>query len=78
VLDRFDSIASSWQVGELKPSPALYLAAIGMAGVAAKRCFYTDDIAAYIEAGRAQGLDAERFVGNETMREHLVARGLTL
>jgi glucose-1-phosphatase len=78
VLDGFAAIASSWQVGELKPLPALYLAAIELAGVTADRCFYTDDIGAYIEAGRGHGVDAEQFVSNDMLRVQLVARGLML
>ncbi len=78
VLDHFDAIASSWRVGELKPFASMYLAAIEMAGVEADRCFYTDDIPAYIDAGRGHGLDAEQFVGNDILRNQLVERGLTL
>jgi hypothetical protein len=40
--------------------------------------FYTDDIAAHMDAGRSHGLDTEVFVGNDVLREQLVARGLRL
>ena len=76
VLSRFDAIATSWEVGELKPHPALYQRAIELAGVAASKCFYTDDIPAYVAAGAALGLDAEIFVDNATLSDHLRARDL--
>lgn len=76
VLDRFDALALSYEVGAMKPENAIYEAAIEQAQADPEDCFYTDDIPEYIERGRSLGLDAEVFTGVERLTQHLAQRGL--
>jgi HAD superfamily hydrolase (TIGR01509 family) len=76
ILQEFDALALSCEVGSMKPDPELYLAAIKLAGCDASRCFYTDDIAENIAAGRALGLHAELYTTTCPNRDRSSERGL--
>ena len=71
-----DDYTLSFEVGAVKPDAKIFEAAIAKAGVPAEKCFYTDDIPAYVEAGRSHGLQAEVFVGVEELRRQLRERGV--
>ena len=73
-----DDYALSFEVHAVKPEPAIFRAAIAKAGVPPERCFYTDDIPAYVEAGREMGLQAEVFTGVVDLKRQLSARGIEL
>ena len=74
VLQRFDGFVTSYQAGAIKPEPAIFRAALDQIGCAPHECFYTDDIATYVHAGREFGLQAETFIGVPDLIEQL--RGL--
>lgn len=76
LLSQFDDKILSYEVGALKPSPAIYREAIARSGCAAGECFYTDDIAAYVEAARREGIDAVQFHSSERLEKDLRARGI--
>lgn len=76
VLRHFDAYTLSYAVGAMKPSPRIYEAAVRNAQCEPGECFFTDDVMAYVEGARAFGIDAEQFVGEETLRRHLRERGL--
>jgi HAD superfamily hydrolase (TIGR01509 family) len=76
IVELFDSYVLSYEVGVMKPETRIYQAAVEAARCEAGECFFTDDLAANIEAARAAGLDAEVFVDEETLRGHLGARGV--
>ena len=76
VMELFDEYILSYEVQSMKPAPAIYQAAIAAARCPAGQCFFTDDLAANIEAARAAGLDAEVFVDEATLRGHLRERGV--
>ena len=78
VLGLFDAYVLSYEVGALKPEPAIYEAALRAIKCAPDECFYTDDIPAYIEAARTYGLQAEVFTDAEALRGHLRARDIDL
>lgn len=78
VFEKFDACVFSHRVGALKPEPAIYTEAIRCANCAPGECFYTDDIEAYVVAGRAAGLDAEVFTTSEAFRAQLLRRGIQL
>jgi putative hydrolase of the HAD superfamily len=78
ILDRLDRCVLSYEVGAMKPDPRIYAAAISASGFAAEECFYTDDIPAYVEQGRAAGLQAEVFTGADNLRRTLALRGIQL
>jgi FMN phosphatase YigB (HAD superfamily) len=46
----------SFQVGCLKPAPAIYHAALQLAGASPAQCAYIDDIAEYVAASRTLGI----------------------
>lgn len=75
-LRHFDDLVLSYKVGAMKPRPEIYRAAVEKAGCAAGECFYTDDIAEYVEAGRRMGMDAVQFRSLDQLEGELNARGI--
>lgn len=78
VLRRFDDFVLSYEVGAIKPEPKIYEAALDKIHCAPEECFYTDDIADYVIAGRKFGLQAEVFTDTASLRKHLSARDVEL
>jgi len=76
IWPHFDSLVLSYEVGAMKPRPEIYRAAIDRAGCAPEECFYTDDIAEYVEAGRRMGIDAVQFRSVPQLEEDLEQRGI--
>lgn len=76
LLRHFDAYVLSYEVGALKPAPAMYREAIRQAGCAPAECFFTDDIAAYVEAAKKEGIDAVQFESYEQIQRELRARGV--
>jgi HAD superfamily hydrolase (TIGR01509 family) len=76
ILQDFDALVLSYEVGSMKPAPAIYQAAIAKAGCDAGHCFYTDDIEENISAGRAHGLQAEIYTTVTELRSQLQERGI--
>jgi glucose-1-phosphatase len=71
VLKLFDRFILSYEVGACKPEPLIYQKALA---VAKGKTFYTDDIPAFVEAGRHAGLDAEIYTDVPTLQAHLKNR----
>ena len=61
MLRHFDDLVLSYEVKAMKPSPLIYREAIARAQCRPEECFYTDDIAAYVEGARREGIDAVQF-----------------
>jgi glucose-1-phosphatase len=76
ILNHFDAFVLSHEVKAMKPSPRIYEAALAKAGCAAGECFYTDDIAEYVEGARRLGIDAVQFVSAAALRGELAARNI--
>lgn len=76
VLARFDHLVTSYEAGAIKPEPPIFAAALAAAQCEPQECFYTDDIAQYVETARTYGIDAEVFVGTRSLVGHLAARGI--
>ena len=76
LLRHFDHLVLSYKVGALKPSPLIYAEALKHAQCAPEECFFTDDIAAYVEGARAAGIDAVQFENREQIERELKARGV--
>lgn len=72
----FHDIVLSYEVGAMKPDPRIYRAAIERAGCRPEECFYTDDIAEYVEGGKREGMDAVQFHSREQLERELKARGI--
>lgn len=76
ILDHFDDLVLSFRVGAMKPDAGIYEAALESIQCPPSDSFYTDDILANIEAGRAFGLQAELFLGPDELKQQLTARDL--
>jgi FMN phosphatase YigB (HAD superfamily) len=76
ILRHFDAYVLSHEVGAMKPSPKIYAAAVEAAQCRPEECFFTDDIAAYVEAAREFGIDAVQFESAEQIERELKKRGV--
>jgi putative hydrolase of the HAD superfamily len=76
LLKHFDEHVLSYRVGALKPDPKIYRAAIQAAQCAADECFFTDDIAAYVDGARQYGIDAVQFQNLAQIEDELRRRGV--
>ena len=76
LLRHFHAFVLSHEVGAMKPSPVIYRKAISEAGCLAEECFFTDDIAEYVEGARQQGIDAVQFQSEAQVEVELRKRGL--
>jgi len=76
LLRHFHSFVLSYEVGAMKPLPAIFLRAIEEAQCRPEECFYTDDLAVNIEAARAHGMDAVQFESAEQIEAELHKRGV--
>jgi glucose-1-phosphatase len=76
VLNLFDQLVLSYEVGAIKPEPMMYEAALKAIHCKPEECFYTDDIPAYVAKAREFGLQAEVFTDVESLVKQLKERGL--
>lgn len=76
ILKHFQRRTLSYQVHAMKPSPLIYEAAIHEAGCKPGECFFTDDVAPYVEGAREAGIDAVQFQNQEQVERDLRARGV--
>jgi FMN phosphatase YigB (HAD superfamily) len=76
LLKHFDHFVLSYQVGAMKPSARIFEEAIRHAQCNADECFFTDDIPAYVEAAREQGLHAVVFQNREQLEQDLQQAGV--
>lgn len=78
VLSRFDDFVLSFKVGAMKPERRIFEVAGMKIGCPPEQCYYTDDIAAYVEAGRSYGFQAEQFTTTESFVRQIGHRGIRL
>jgi len=71
VLRLFDDYVLSYRVGETKPHPAIYSAALQKADCPPEDCVYIDDMEAYVAAARQFGMHAFVFRGAHQLEESL-------
>ena len=60
----------------MKPRREIFQAALELCGCRPEECFYTDDIAAYVEAAQGLGMDAVQFESLAQLERELKARGI--
>jgi glucose-1-phosphatase len=75
-LRHFHDLVLSYEIGAMKPDPTIYRAAIERARCKPEECFYTDDMADFIEGGRRAGLDAVQFESHEQIERELRRRDI--
>lgn len=78
VLERFDGLVLSYQVGLIKPEPGIYQRALEVAGVPASRAAFFDDVQAYADAATAQGIHGRLFTTVEGFFADLAALGVSV
>jgi|SRR5689334_1527246 glucose-1-phosphatase len=76
LLRHFHHKVLSHEVHAMKPQPEIYRAAIDAAGCRPEECFYTDDIAQFVEGARTLGIDAVRFESCAQIERELRHRGI--
>lgn len=76
ILRHFDGYCLSHEVGAMKPDPRIYQRAVELAQCRPEECFFTDDIAEYVEGARHAGIDAVQFQSAAQIAEELRARGI--
>jgi glucose-1-phosphatase len=74
VLERFEGLVLSCEVGAVKPEPAIYRRALAVAGVAPGEAAFFDDVPRYAEAASALGIAGRQFTTTEAFAAQL--RGL--
>ncbi len=65
VLQLFDEFVVSYEVGVLKPDPAIYQEALRRSGLPAEACVFFDDRQENVEGARRVGMHAFRFTSAE-------------
>lgn len=78
VLERFDELVLSYEVGAIKPESPVFEAALQAIRCRPDECFYTDDIEKYVLRGREYGLHAEIYTDAAALRGHLAEHGITV
>lgn len=76
IADAFDLVVGSAAIGVAKPAAEAFRAATGPLGVPLDRALFVDDTPGHVEAARALGMRAARFVGLDELRELLVSLDL--
>lgn len=76
VLELFDDHVYSFRIRAAKPDARIFREAVKRAGGSAERCFYVDDVSAYVDAASVQGIDGVVFGHVDSLRDELVRRGM--
>lgn len=76
LIDKFNNIFSSYDIGSWKPEPDIYLYAAKQMGFQPKECAVVEDSIAGVKSARAGGFDVFGFtrIGNEKAFEELGAK----
>jgi len=77
IPEAFEVVALSFRIGAMKPDPAIFHAAADLADVEPQEIFYTDDIAANVEAAQSVGFDAVQFITSSQLATSLRERGVS-
>lgn len=75
-VSHFDVLVWSYQVGTIKPDPAIYRHLLKELGTAPEETLFLDDKAANVDGALALGIRALQFSTIEKLREDLIASGL--
>jgi putative hydrolase of the HAD superfamily len=75
-LHRFDVLVWSFELGMVKPDPAIYHHLLSKLGSAPEETLFLDDRALNVEAARALGMKALKFTTADQLRADLITAGL--
>jgi putative hydrolase of the HAD superfamily len=76
IFPLFDAVTLSFEVRAMKPDPRIYADMLAKLGLPAEACVYIDDIAEFVEAGRALGLRAIQYTTHERLMDDLAKAGV--
>jgi putative hydrolase of the HAD superfamily len=76
LLQRFDGLVLSYQLGVAKPDPAIFHQALKLAGTSPERTAFFDDVETYVAAAKALGIKGHVFTDAPTFQRQLAALGL--
>lgn len=76
LLQRFDAVLLSCEVGHVKPEPAFYQLALERAGCAPHEAAFFDDMSEFVEAANALGIRGHLFTDAPAFDAQLKALGL--
>jgi putative hydrolase of the HAD superfamily len=76
LLRHFHHYVLSHEVGAMKPAPLIYQKAIEAARCLPEECFFADDMPAFVEGARGQGIDAVQFESAAQIERELRSRGV--
>lgn len=76
LLQRFDAVLMSCEVGHVKPEPAFYRLALERAGCAPHEAAFFDDLPEFVEAANALGIRGHLFTDAPGFDAQLRALGL--
>jgi putative hydrolase of the HAD superfamily len=76
VLERFDSLVLSCEVGLVKPEPAIYQEALARVGCAPREAAFFDDLPEFVQAANALGIRGHLFTTADAFDAQLKALGL--
>jgi putative hydrolase of the HAD superfamily len=76
ILERFDSLLLSHELGLAKPDPAIFHEALRRAGTRPEATAYFDDVAPYVEAACALGIEGRVFSDAPAFERDLRGLGL--
>jgi putative hydrolase of the HAD superfamily len=76
LVDAFDVVFSSAELGVAKPDVAIFTHAATVLGVAPDECFFTDDRPENVDGARRAGMHAEVFAGREPLARALAGLGV--
>ena len=76
LLQRFDALVLSCEVGAVKPEPSIYRLALEQAGCAPEEAAFFDDLPEFVDAARALGLRGFVFTDAPTFDSQLKSLGL--
>ncbi len=76
VLEFFDTVVSSGEVGVVKPNEKIYLIALKRLGIEAADTLFIDDTEEHVLAAQALGMTGHHFSGASTLIDHLEELGM--
>lgn len=78
VFPLFDAVTLSYEVGAMKPDPAVYHDALRKLGLPADACVYIDDLQINVDAAAHLGMRAFRYVDHLTLLRDLASAGVAV
>ena len=78
VFPLFDTVTLSYEVGAMKPDPAVYHDALRKLGLPPAACVYIDDIQINVDAAERLGMRAFRYVDTASLVRDLASAGVAV